>query len=138
MSAGLPGLGLGGLFAVISALLAPLFELSRMRRGESSPDRWRQIWRQFFVAIAMVAVLNLTMLGALHLASALGLIATAPSGILAIPLAPVGITAGLLSVVLLGAKLAHGVREIVRALAARRASRSRGIGREPLPDSSQR
>ncbi len=53
MSAGLPGLGLGGLFFVVSALVAPLFELVRMRAwhqqrravavrsGVSSRWRWR-------------------------------------------------------------------------------------------------
>ena len=41
MSAGLPGLGLGGLFFILSALLAPLLELGRPVRGRSS-RAWRR------------------------------------------------------------------------------------------------
>ena len=98
MSAGLPGVGLGGLFFVISALVAPLVELRRAARGESSAAAWRQVGRQFALAAAMVAVV-------------------APL----VPLAAVGITLGLLVAVLAGAKSAQlGLRGL-RALRAWRA-----------------
>lgn len=60
MSAGLPGFGLGGLFFVICALLAPIPELVRTARGTSSAGAWRRVMRQFAVAVTMVAVFELT------------------------------------------------------------------------------
>ena len=55
MSAGLPGIGLGGLFFIASALLAPVWELVLMARGRSSSERWGRVWRQFGMALAMLA-----------------------------------------------------------------------------------
>jgi len=40
MTAGLPGFGLGGVFFIISALLAPFVELIMTARGRSSRARW--------------------------------------------------------------------------------------------------
>ena len=59
MSAGLPGLGLGGLFFVICALLAPFAELVRTLRGRSSAARWAETLRQFGLAVAMVGAFDL-------------------------------------------------------------------------------
>ena len=84
MSAGLPGLGLGGLFFVLSALLAPAVELGRTARGQSSPEAWRQCGRQFALALAMVAVVTWF-----------------------VPLKPIGITMAVLVTVLLLAKAAQ-------------------------------
>ena len=99
MSAGMPGLGLGGLFFVLSALFGPVVELRRMTQGQSSPGAWRQVWRQFAIAVAMVAVV-------------------AP----VVPWVPVGITVALLAVVLLaakGAQLGLSAQRRVRAWRAR-------------------
>lgn len=81
MSAGMPGLGLGGLFFVLSALLAPFVELGRTARGRSAPGAWRQVGRQFAMAFAMVAAVAWM-----------------------VPLKPIGITTALLVTVLLVAK----------------------------------
>jgi len=114
MSAGLPGLGLGGLFFVISALLAPLFELPRLVRGESSAAAWRQIGRQFAMALAMIVAVDLA-LRALLLASG-----GDASGAFVIPVAPISFTAGLLVAVLMAAK---GAELLVRLGRYRRAAR---------------
>jgi ABC-type transport system involved in cytochrome c biogenesis permease subunit len=60
MSAGLPGCGLGGLFFVICALLAPVRELVRTVQGCSSAAQWAETMRQFGLALAMVVAFGLT------------------------------------------------------------------------------
>ena len=102
MSAGMPGLGLGGLFFVLSALFAPVVELRRTAQGRSSGAAWRQVGRQFAIAVAMVLVV-------------------APL----VPWVPVGITAALLASVLLAAKAAQ---LILRGLSRVQAWRSRAHG----------
>ena len=61
MSAGLPGLGLGGLFFIFSALLAPFPELWRTLRGRSDLGSWKTIGRQLAQALVMVASIDLTL-----------------------------------------------------------------------------
>jgi len=99
MSAGMPGLGLGGLFFVLSALFAPFVELRRTAQGRSSAAAWRQVGRQFAIAATMVLIV-------------------APL----VPWVPVGITAALLATVLLAAK---GAQLALRASARLRAWRAR-------------
>lgn len=55
MAAGLPGVGLSGLFMLLSALLMPVVELVQTARGRSSAARWRLVGRQWGLAAAMVA-----------------------------------------------------------------------------------
>ncbi len=105
MSAGLPGLGLGGLFFVISALLAPLFELQRMARGQSSAAAWRQVGRQFAIAVSMIVAVDLALRALLFTAGLLGAETDAGgAGLTVLPLAPIGITTALLAAVVVGAK----------------------------------
>ena len=131
MSAGLPGLGLGGLFFVLSALLAPAFEAVRCMRGSSSPARRRQVARQFTMALAMIVAVDLTLRAVLLIASLLGVgSASAAEGFLVLPLTPRGITGGLLAALLLAAKLADLVLGGRRRSAARRGRR---IRLRPLP-----
>lgn len=99
MSAGMPGLGLGGLFFVLSALFAPFVELGRTAQGRSSAAAWRQVGRQFAMALTMVLVV-------------------APF----VPWVPAGITAALLAAVLLAAK---GAQLGLRGMRSLRAWRSR-------------
>jgi hypothetical protein len=54
MTAGIPGIGLGGLFFVISALLMVVVELYRTVRGRSSLARWRFVGRQVAIAAGIV------------------------------------------------------------------------------------
>lgn len=105
MSAGLPGLGLGGLFFILSALIAPLVELVRMLRGRSSAGAWRAVGRQFAIAVTMIVAIELTLRAVLWVASAAGVGgASVPAGILALPLEPIGLAVALLCALLLAAK----------------------------------
>ncbi len=56
MTAGIPGVGLGGLFFVISALLMVVVELYRTVQGRSSVARWRFVGRQAVMALGIVFV----------------------------------------------------------------------------------
>ena len=107
MSAGLPGLGLGGLFFIISALLAPLFELRRTLQGRSSRAAWRAVGRQFAQAAAMVVTVDLALRGLYLFLGATGL-AEAPAAdeATALPLLAIGITGGLMFAVVVLAKAA--------------------------------
>jgi hypothetical protein len=128
VSAGLPGLGLGGLFFVLSALLAPFVELIRTARGRSSVAAWRAVCRQFALALTMVAAVELTLRSLCTLADATGLagpLSDRSPTVLA--LLPIGITLGLLACVLAAAKTMQLIATIgtrgqplVSALRARR------------------
>jgi hypothetical protein len=123
MSAGLPGLGLGGLFFIFSALIAPFFEFIRTVRGESDAASWRRVGRNFALAVAMIVAVD----GALRLAylgidlTGLGDPATEAPTVL--PLVPIAITVGLLAAVLGSAK----------AMQLAAFARSRGIPPLPVP-----
>jgi hypothetical protein len=108
MAAGLPGLGLGGLFFILSALLAPFPELWRTMRGRGELLAWRAIGRQLAQALVMIAAIDLSLrLVYLGLtATGLGHAPTAAIGTV-IPLTMVGITAALMVTVVAGAKLAE-------------------------------
>ena len=105
MSAGLPGLGLGGLFFILSALVAPFVELLRTVRGQSSRARWAEVGRQFALAALMIVAVDLTIRAAYAMLAAAGLHDEHSAGpVTALPLLPIGITAALLAIVLLTAK----------------------------------
>jgi hypothetical protein len=106
MSAGLPGLGLGGLFFIVSALLAPFGQLWRTVRGRDLPGEWRVVGRQFAQAATMVIAIDLT-LRLVYLALAGVGVGGSRSAVSAtvLPLTLIGITSGLLGVVLVLAKL---------------------------------
>jgi hypothetical protein len=108
VSAGLPGLGLGGLFFIFSALLAPFRALWLTLRGRSRPGDWAMVGRQFAQAVVMVAAIDLSLRLAYLAISAAG-IGKAPSAVSAtvIPLTLIGITSALLLAVLAGAKFAE-------------------------------
>lgn len=108
MSAGLPGLGLGGLFFIFSALLAPFRELWRTLRGRSRPAAWRIVGRQFAQAAVMVAAIDLTLRLIYVGLSTMGL-GNAPSAVTGtvIPLTLIGMTSALLVAVLGAAKIAE-------------------------------
>jgi hypothetical protein len=68
MTAGIPGIGLGALFYVISTLLMLVVELYRTIRGRSSLARWRFVGRQAATAAGIVLT-TATTLWLLHLAA---------------------------------------------------------------------
>jgi hypothetical protein len=116
MSAGLPGVGLGGLFFIISALVMPIFEFRRHLAGRSSRERWTAVWRQFAIALGMIAAAAAAYASFDALAHAVH----AQAHVVAIPLISVLCTLAILAVVTGGAKAAQ-------ALAARRAAPSRPL-----------
>jgi hypothetical protein len=63
MSAGLPGVGLSGLFFIVSALLMLPLEIVHTLRGRSSRARWATVMRHFLTALAMLAALELFYIG---------------------------------------------------------------------------
>jgi uncharacterized membrane protein len=83
MTGGIPGIGIGALFYVISALLLVVLELYRTIRGRSSLARWRVVGRQAAIA-ACIILLTVVGLWSLHLivpaSSALGTSAGAGPG----------------------------------------------------------
>jgi hypothetical protein len=105
MSPGLPGLGLGGLFFIFTALLAPAIELVRTARGQSSVEAWRGVGRQFAIAVMMIIGVDLTIRGALLAASLVGgSDGASDPGMTALPVVPLGITVALLATLLGGVK----------------------------------
>lgn len=53
MTVGIPGAGIGGLFYLAGALLAPVCELMRAIAGDPGPRQWVVVWRHFAVAAAI-------------------------------------------------------------------------------------
>ncbi|MGI8648850.1 MAG: hypothetical protein ACR2KW_00495 [Rubrobacter sp.] len=74
MHAGIPGIGLGGLFFVLSAFLMLATEIVRTFQGRSSLRRWRVVGLQSAIAsgIVLVTVLMLWLLDILFLRPAPG------------------------------------------------------------------
>jgi hypothetical protein len=130
MTAGLPGFGLGGVFFIISALLAPFGELIMTARGGSSRARWASVGRQLLIALAMICNVS-AMLGLVGLVSGAG-----PLKALMSPLLPLTWTGGLLVIILVTAKLVQlcwlGARRGRPASFERRGRRINFERREPL------
>ena len=117
MSAGLPGLGLGGLFFIFSALLAPFIEIGRMAIGRRREVQWREVWRQFALALTMIAAVDLTLRVLYAFSHLLGLGDTPRLDVITvIPLIPVAITACILAAVLLTAKAVDLATPVLRDL----------------------
>ena len=116
MSAGLPGLGLGGLLFIFSALLAPFRQLWRAMNGRSRPGDWPMVGRQFTQGVLMVAAIDLTLrLVYVGLSAAgLGDPPAANTGTV-LPLNLIGITTALLAATLVAAKLAELALRLRRA-----------------------
>jgi hypothetical protein len=104
VSAGLPGIGLGGLFFILSALAAPLVELARTARGQSSVARWLHLGRQFALAVAMIAAVDVKLRLVYMIVSGDGFADPSPGGALSVALTPSGLSAGLLATLLATAK----------------------------------
>lgn len=57
MNPGLPGMGIGGLFYILSALLMPICEMRRRLQGGAA-GRWPLVARQFGIAIGIVGAMS--------------------------------------------------------------------------------
>jgi hypothetical protein len=131
MTAGVPGFGLGGVFFIISALLAPFRELMMTARGRSSRARWSSVGGQLLIALAMISAVG-AMLGLVGLVSAAGPL----QGLMSFHLLPLTGTGALLVFILVVAKLVQlcsfGARRGRPASFERRGRRLNFERREPL------
>ena len=57
MTVGLPGVGIGGIFYLVSALLMPVRELARVARGERGERRWALVAQQCAIAVGILVAL---------------------------------------------------------------------------------
>ena len=57
MNAGLPGIGISGVFYIVSALLMPFTEAVRALRGKSRRRPWRAVFTHWVIAASMVAAM---------------------------------------------------------------------------------
>jgi hypothetical protein len=53
----MPGIGIASVFYVAAALVAPVLEIVKALRGDSSAKRWRAVGRQFSLALIIVGSL---------------------------------------------------------------------------------
>lgn len=60
MTAGLPGVGIGGIFYLLCALIMPFVELANTLRGRPSKKRWRVVVTQFGLLCSILAGFWLT------------------------------------------------------------------------------
>ena len=60
MTVGLPGVGIGGIFYLVSALLMPVRELGRSLRREPGARQWGLVGRQMSIALGILAALWVT------------------------------------------------------------------------------
>ena len=103
MSPGLPGIGLGALFCILSALAAPLVELARTASGQSGVANWGRVGRQFALAVAIIAAFDVTLWLVYALVAGIGFPELTPGGALALPSVLIGMSVGLRAL-LAGAK----------------------------------
>jgi MFS family permease len=57
MNAGLPGIGLSGVFYILSALLMPVAEAARAVRGRPRRRSWSDVLAHWTIAAAMIAAM---------------------------------------------------------------------------------
>jgi hypothetical protein len=63
MGPGVPGMGIASIFYLTAALFAPLREVVKSIRGESSAQRWKAVGLQFAIAVGTVSSIVLLYLG---------------------------------------------------------------------------
>ena len=72
MNAGLPGIGLSGVFYIVSALLMPVAEVTRVVRGRPRRRGWGTVLTHWTIAAGMVAAMWLAGTGVTMLLRAAG------------------------------------------------------------------
>jgi hypothetical protein len=132
MSAGLPGVGLSGVFFIVSALLMVPLEIVRTLRKQSSLARWATVLRHLAIATAMIVCVELAYVALRLAVDQLRLLQAHPgagnpvvphTAIHLLPFAPVLATLGVVCALLLAAKAAQlisrwrktGAAAIIRA-----------------------
>jgi hypothetical protein len=132
MFAGLPGLGLGGFFFVLSALAAPLLELPRLARGQSSAGAWREIARNVVISLLIVAMVDFALRVAYVCTWLLGDgSADRLNDLTVLPAGPMALTLLLLATVLATAKFAQLGLRSSKLIGDRRARHRRRLVHGP-------
>jgi hypothetical protein len=60
MTAGLPGVGIGGIFYLVCAFLMPFVELGNTLRGRTTKKRWKIVATQFIILCSIILSFWLT------------------------------------------------------------------------------
>ena len=138
MAAGLPGFGLSGAFFIISALVMLPIEIVQTLRGRSSLARWGSVLRSAGLALAILAGLELTY-AALHFI--VGLVSASGRGqggaaaiIQTIPIVPFLGTLGLVTLLMVSAKVAAMLADLRRRPTASGAPSATVRTEEALPE----
>ena len=63
MGPGVPGMGIASIFYLMAALFAPLREVVKSIRGESSTQRWKAVGLQFSIALGIISSIVMLYLG---------------------------------------------------------------------------
>lgn len=129
MSAGLPGVGLSGVFFILSALLMVPLEIRRTIRGQSSVARWVTVLRNLAIALAMIVCVELAY-AVMRLAVGLfvphggdgGDRSRTANAFHMLPVAPSLATVGIIAFLLLAAKLAQLLSRSRRSRVVRKAA----------------
>lgn len=138
MTAGVPGAGIAGLFYLVGALLAPLWNLSRRGRVGPRARSWMFVARLALIALVMLAGIGLAgvLVGRLLtsptiMAHVPGAAANAPASPAFIARLTVVLTVGTLALVL-------GAVELLALIASpRRLAARRSRKRRPIPGPAQ-
>ena len=112
MTVGIPGVGFGGIFYMIGALLMPVREVVRTARGESNVQRWVVVATQWSLAAGILVALWATgwVLG--HVLTPAVLARTAGAGRLVAPhnvlkVSALAMSLGMLVILIAGVRIAH-------------------------------
>jgi hypothetical protein len=100
----MPVIGLGALFCILSAVVAPIIEVGRIARGRSSVASWLRVGRQFGLAVAMLAALAVTLHLVYALVAGIGFPELSPGDALVMPSVLIGTSVALLAAILTAAK----------------------------------
>src|SRR5262245_37345189 len=113
MTVGIPGVGFGGIFYLISALFMPIREVVKTARGESTVERWGVVAKQWSLAAGILVALWATGWGLGHVLTPALLARTgAGAGRLAAPHNVLKVTAlamslGMLAILVIIVRVAH-------------------------------
>jgi hypothetical protein len=124
---GLPGVGLSGLFFIVSALATLPVEVARTIKGKSSPQRWATVLRPLAIAVAMIVALEVAYAVVADVAGFRSAGSNShPRVPLLVPLAPALSTLAVIVGLLVAAKLAQLLRRRMLRVAPQRKPRSVG------------
>ena len=113
MTVGIPGVGFGGIFYLIGALLMPVREVVRTARGESNVERWVVVATQWSLAAGILMALWATGWALGHVLTPALLARTAGAGKLAaaphnvLKVSVFAMSLGMLAILIAGVRITH-------------------------------